>query len=101
MSAPVFVISVVSHFVEICEELSQLFADEEVRKNEDLVMSPYFIEGYDKAMRIFAQLIKRGEFSAHILVNENLYVFSNELIDLYFLFGGGFNQHSKIVDVSK
>lgn len=52
-------------------------------------------------MGILAQLIKRSEFSAHILINENLYIFPNELIDLYFLFGGGFDQNSKIVDVSK
>lgn len=100
-SAPVFVISVVSHFVEIREELSQLFANKEVRKDEDLIMSPYFVKGWDKGMGILAQLIKRSEFSAHILINENLYIFPNELVDLYFLFGGGFDQNSKIVDVSK
>ena len=101
MSAPIFVISVVSHFVEISEELGQLFADEEVRKDEDLIVGPDFIEGWDKGVRIFAQLFKRSEFSANIFIDEDLYVLPNELIDLYFLFGGGFDQHCEIVDVSK
>lgn len=52
-------------------------------------------------MRIFAQFVKRSEFSANILIDEDLYVFPNELIDLYFLFSGGFDQHCEIVDVSK
>lgn len=64
-------------------------------------MSPNLVECWDKGMRIFAQLLKRSELSANILINKDLYIFPNEFIDLYFLLGGGFDQHCKIVDVSK
>lgn len=71
-----------------------------MREDEDLIMSPDFVEGRDKGMRIFAQLFEGSEFFANILIDESLYIFPDELIDLDFLLGGGFDQHCKIVDVS-
>lgn len=71
-----------------------------VTEDENLELGPYFVEIDNEVVRVFGKLIQRGELGLHIIGDKGLYVFPDELVDLYFVPGGRFILR-KLVDVSK
>lgn len=99
-AALVLVVSAVSHFEEIGEELCHFLTDEEVTEYVDLVMGPNFIEGFHKFVRVLAQIVERQYLFRDIIVDEDLQILSDVAVDLNFLLSGRFHLLSEIVNIA-